>query len=265
MVRKSNGPFRVCIEYRAINERAVRDSLPLPRIDDLIDKLREARCITHLDLQPSYNQVRMSDDGPTEDSISLKAFQGLTPNGAPCLMEMLIVGNGLCNSLASIFYTSYDTRVGSIFTNFLIVYFDEISLYANNTEEHLDHLRQVLTKLRENKLFINMVKYLWAKIETEYLGFIVWSGHVRTSLGKLAAVLDWRLPETQKQVKSFADFFSFYRKFTLYFANCSAPLSGLCRKFLPRKVASSVATRVAFETLKARMISAPVLLIPKSG
>jgi len=86
MVRKSDGSVRVCIDYRAINERAVRDSFPLPRIDDSIDQLRKARCITHLDLRSSYNQVRMSDDGPTDDSISTTAFQCLTPNGAPCLL-----------------------------------------------------------------------------------------------------------------------------------------------------------------------------------
>ena len=63
MVRKSDGSIRVCIDYRAINERTVKDSFPLPRIDDLIDQLRDATCITHLDLRSAYNQVKMSDDG----------------------------------------------------------------------------------------------------------------------------------------------------------------------------------------------------------
>jgi hypothetical protein len=86
MVRKSDGSIRVCIDYRVINERTVKDSFPLPRIDDLIDKLREVNCITHLDLRSAYNQVRMSDDGPTDDSIAAIIFQGITPNGAPCLL-----------------------------------------------------------------------------------------------------------------------------------------------------------------------------------
>ncbi len=67
MVRKSDGSIRVCIDYRAINERTVKDSFPLHRIDDLIDQLRDATCITHLDLRSAYNQVRMSDDGPSDD------------------------------------------------------------------------------------------------------------------------------------------------------------------------------------------------------
>ncbi len=79
----------------------MKDSFPLPRIDDLLDKLRSAKCMTHLDLRSSYNQVRMSDDSPQDDSIDAIAFQGLTPNGASCLLEMLVMGFGLCNALAT--------------------------------------------------------------------------------------------------------------------------------------------------------------------
>jgi hypothetical protein len=74
MVRKSDGSIRVCIDYYAVNERTVKDSYPLPRIDDLIEKLREANYITHIDLQTAYNQVRMSDNGPTDDSIVATTF-----------------------------------------------------------------------------------------------------------------------------------------------------------------------------------------------
>ncbi len=110
-----------------------------------------------------------------------------------------------------------------------------------------------------------MVKCFWAKRETDYLGFIVGNGIVRTSPSKVAAVKDWPLPETQNQVNTFVAFFSFYRKFIHHFVDCSAPLTDLCRKSLPERVVHSDATMAAFETLKARMISAPVLLIPKSG
>jgi hypothetical protein len=189
MVRKADGFVRICIDYRAINERTVRDSFPLPRIDDLIDKLRETRCTTHLDLRSAYNQVRMSDDSPTDDSISATSFQGLTPNGAPCLFEILVMGFGLCNAPAT--FTRLMTHVMDPYIHILvIVYLDDICIYSNIPEEHLAHVRKVLTKLRENKLFIKMVKCFSAKIETEYLGFIDGSGNVGTSPAKLAAVRD---------------------------------------------------------------------------
>jgi len=83
MVRKSDGSIRVCFDCRTIYERTVKDPFPLPRIDYLIDKLREANCITHLNLRSAYNQVKMSDDGPTDDSIATTSFQGLTPIVTP--------------------------------------------------------------------------------------------------------------------------------------------------------------------------------------
>ena len=90
MVRKSDGSIRVCIDYRAINKRTVKDSFPLPCMDDLIDQLRVATCIiTHL--RSPYNQVRISNDGPSDDSIVTTTFQVLTPNGSPCLLEMLVM------------------------------------------------------------------------------------------------------------------------------------------------------------------------------
>ena len=73
-VRKSNGSIRVGIDYRAVNDRTVKDSFSFPRIDDLIDKLRDANCITHLDLRSAYNKVKMCDDGPTDDSIAATSF-----------------------------------------------------------------------------------------------------------------------------------------------------------------------------------------------
>jgi hypothetical protein len=139
MVRKSDGSFRVFIDYRAFNERTLKDSFPLPRIDDFIDKLREANCITNLDLRSAYNQVRMFDDGPTDDSIVATTFQGLAPRGAPCLGEMLVMGFGLCNAPAT--FARLMTHVLDPFIHlFVIVYLYDICIYCKSAEEHLDHL-----------------------------------------------------------------------------------------------------------------------------
>jgi hypothetical protein len=107
----------------------------------LIDKLREANCITHLDLRSAYNQVRMADDGSTDDSIVATIFQGLTLNGAPCLLEMLVTGFGLFDAPA--FFTRLKTHVLDPFIHvFLIVYLDDIYIYSKWAKEHLDHLRK---------------------------------------------------------------------------------------------------------------------------
>ena len=103
----------------------------------------------------------MSNDGPTYDSNASTAFQGMAPNGAPCLFEMLVMGFGLCNAPAT-FQRLMPHVLDPFIYVFVIVYLDDIlfriPIYFNSPEEHLNHLRNILTKLRENKLFIEMFK-----------------------------------------------------------------------------------------------------------
>jgi len=141
-------------------------------------------------------------DGTTDDSIATTYVQGLTPNGAPCLLQILAMEFGLCNVLGTFIRFMTHGLDPAIYI-FVIVYLVDICICSNSPEEHFIHLRKVLTTLREIKLFIKMVKCFWAKIESVYLGFIVGSGHARTPPGKLASVKDLPLPEIQKQVKIF--------------------------------------------------------------
>ena len=110
--------------------------------------------MTHLDLRFAYNQVRMSDDGPQDDSIVATAFQGLTPNGASCLLEMLVMGFGLRNAPAT-FSRLMNHVLEPYINKFVIVYLDDICIYSDSPEQHIDHLRLVLQKLREHQLFID--------------------------------------------------------------------------------------------------------------
>jgi len=90
-------------------------------------------------LRPAYNQVRISDDGPSNDSIATRVFQGLTRNGSPCLLEMLVMGFGLCNVAAT--FTRLMTPVlGPFIHQIVIAYLDDICIYSKSPEEHLDHI-----------------------------------------------------------------------------------------------------------------------------
>ncbi len=136
MVRKSDGSIRVCIDHRAINERTVKNSFPLPSIDDLTDQMRDDTYITHLDLRSAYNQVRMSDDSPSDDLIAATTFQEPTPNGSLCYGIRFV-------QCYSYFYASYDARTRPIYTSarYCFVYLDDICSYSKSPEEHLDHIR----------------------------------------------------------------------------------------------------------------------------
>ena len=147
-------------------------------------------------------------------------------------------------------------------TTFVIAYLDDICIFSETHEQHIENLRLVLQKLREHQLFIKMPKCVWGRNENEYLGVIVGNGTLRTSLDTILAIRDWPLLETQKQNKYFVQFCSYYGKFIRHFLDCAAPLTDTSRKNLPDNVVHTEATKTAFETLKSRMISAPVLLIP---
>jgi len=130
---------------------------------------------------------------------------------------------------------------------------------------NIDHLRLVLQTLREHQLFIKMPNFFWGRKETKYLAVIVGNGTLRTAPDKIAAVRDWPLPETQKQIKYFVQFCSFYGKFIHHFSDKAAPQTDVCRKHLHVNVVQTEATKDAFKTLKARMISASVLYISKAA
>ena len=131
------------IDYRALNEWTLKGSFPLHRVDYLLDKLRDAKCITHLDLRSVSNQVRMPDDGPPDDSIVTTTCKGLTPNETSCLLEMLAMGFGLYNALAT-FSWRVNHVLEPLINNFVIVYLDDMCIYSETLEHHILYFRLVL-------------------------------------------------------------------------------------------------------------------------
>ena len=140
----------------------------------------------------------MSDDDPQDDSIAATAFQGLTPNGASCLLlKILVMGFGLCNAPAT--FPRLVNHVPEPYINkFFIVYLDDICIYSETHEQHIEHIQLILQKLREHQLFIKITKWFWGRKETEYLGVIVGKEALRTSPDKIEVFRDWPLPKNSK-------------------------------------------------------------------
>ena len=133
LVRNPDGSMRMCIDYRGLNEFSVKDAYPLPRIDELLEQLRNTAIISHLDLQQGYYQVRMSDDGPEDESIAATTFQGCTPPGAPCLLEFLVMPFGLSNAPAT-FSRLMNKILEPYLNDFLLVYLDDIAIYNDSPD-----------------------------------------------------------------------------------------------------------------------------------
>jgi hypothetical protein len=253
-VRKADGSLRLCIDYRGLNEVTRKDAYPLPRVDDTLDELKDANFYTHLDLAFGFRQVRVRDQ-----DVHKTAFQ--THDG---LLEWVAMPFGLCNAPAT-----FQRMMNDIFRDFLhkfvTVYLDDVCIYSRTLDEHLEHLRLVLQRFKQEGLKLRLKKCFFGLQEMEYLGYTVSAGKISVSTKKVEAVADWPLPKTQKEVRSFVQFCNFYARFIHHFSDLRAPLTDLLRKSQPQKVTLTHVCLEAFETLKLRLISAPCLILPEVG
>jgi hypothetical protein len=118
---------------------------------------------------------------------------------------MLVMGFGLCNAPAT-FSRLMNHVLEPYINKFVIVYLDDICIYSETPEQHIEHLRLVLQKLREHQLFIKMPKCFWGRKETEYLGVIVGNGTMRTVPDKISVVRDWLLPKLKNKLSLLLNF-----------------------------------------------------------
>lgn len=244
-VPKKDGRWRMCLDYRALNKQTVKDRFPLPRIDQLIDRLGRARVFSKLDLASGYHQIAV-----TEDHIHKTAFRTNVGH-----WEFLVMPFGLTNAPAS-----FQRLMNKVFqqdlNEFILVYLDDILIFSETLEEHWEHLRVALQRLKDAKLYGRLHKCEFLKDRIEYLGFEVSGEGVHTSPEKIKAVIEWPTPSSVKDVRSFLGLASYYRKFIRGFSEIARPLTDLTKK--GKKWCWNEATENAFVRLKTALVSAPV-------
>ena len=249
-VPKKDGRWRMCIDYRALNKQTVKDKYPLPRVDELLDRLGGNSYFTKLDLASGYHQIAMKDN-----SIERTAFR--THLGH---YEFLVMPFGLTNAPAT-----FQRLMNKIFRNelgdFILVFLDDILIYSKTLEDHYRHIRTALDRLREAKLYGRLHKCDWVQDKVEYLGFDVSAAGVEPSKEKVKAVATWPRPSSVRDVRAFLGLASFYRRFIRNFSRIARPLTDLT------KDTASVETwttehETAFLKLKAALVNAPILRLP---
>ena len=176
------------------------------------------------------------------------------------LFEPTIMFFGMCNSLAT-----FQSMIDNIFITMIegklvIVYMDNILIFAGTKEELTRITRMVLEKLWENNLFLKAKKCEFYKTKIRYLGMIIKEGRISMDPVKLGGIRDWPTPTTVKQVWSFLGFGNFYRKFISHYSNFSQPLKDLTKK--DKKFEWTIKCQEAFNILKWRFTEEPVLLMP---
>ena len=248
-IPKKDGKWRMCIDYRALNKITVKNRYPLPKVDELMDRLHGAQYFTKIDLSSGYHQIRVR-----ESDIHKTAF--VSRYGS---FEYLVMPFGLCNAPAT-FQRVMNTILREGMDKYVLVFLDDILIYSRTLEEHIQHIRAVLGRLRSEKMYGRLFKCDFFRTEVEYLGFDVGATGIKPSLSKVQAILEWPVPTSVTDVRSFLGLCSFYRKFIRWFSEIAAPLTDLTKK--DQKFVWNDDADKAFNRLKTAMVTAPVLQLP---
>ena len=248
-VQKKDGGLRMCVDYRALNKVTIANRYPLPRIDEMLDQLHGARYFSSLDLQAGYHQIRIAPE-----DVEKTAFR--TPYG---LYQFKVLSFGLTNAPAT-----FQRVMNDIFRQELgvsvLVYLDDILVFSRTAEEHLQHIRCVLTKLRQHQLFAKLSKCHFGRTELPFLGHVISANGVQVDPRKTEVVKDWPTPTCMEDVRRFLGLAGYFRKFLRDYASKVAPLTNLLRRQTPWAWTPHCET--AFQWVKAALQAAPVLALP---
>ncbi|GJZ13642.1 reverse transcriptase domain-containing protein [Tanacetum coccineum] len=248
-VKKKDGSFRMCIDYRELNKLTVKNRYPLPRIDDLFDQLQGSQFFSKIDLRSGYHQLRVH-----EDDIPKTAFR--TRYGH---FEFTVMPFGLTNAPA-IFMDLMNRVCRPYLDKFVIVFIDDILIYSKTQEEHVEHLRLVLELLKKEKLYAKFSKCEFWLREVQFLGHVINGNGIHVDPSKIEAVKNWKAPRTPTEVRSFLGLAGYYRRFIENFSKIAKSLTILTQK--SKTFDWGEEQELAFQTLKDKLCNAPVLALP---
>ena len=247
--QKHDGSLRMCIDYRALNKVTVKNKYPIPLIADLFDQLGSAKFFTKLDLRSGYYQVRIAEgDEPKTTCV--------TRYGS---YEFIVMPFGLTNAPAT-FCTLMNKIFHPFLDKFVVVYLDDIVIYSNTLEEHVDHLRKVFRLLRQNELYAKKEKCSFALGEVGFLGHRIRDGKLMMEEGKIKAIQEWDPPTKVPQLRSFLGLVNYYCRFINGYSARAAPLTDLLKK--GKAWTWDEKCQQAYEDLKKAVTEEPVLALP---
>jgi hypothetical protein len=251
-VKKKDGTFRMCIDYRELNKLTVKNRYPLPRIDDLFDQLQGAKYFSKIDLRSGYHQLRVREEDVPKTAFSTRYGH----------YEFLVMPFGLTNAPA-VFMDLMNRVCRPYLDKFIIVFIDDILIYSKTKQEHAIHLRKALELLRAERLYGKLSKCEFWLEEVKFLGHVVDKDGIKVDPSKIEAVENWRRPETPTEIRQFLGLAGYYRRFIENFSKIAQPLTLLTHK--DRSFDWGDKQEEAFRILKEKLCNAPVLSLPEGS
>jgi hypothetical protein len=243
-VPKKDGSLRPCVDYRALNARTKKNRFPLPLISELFSRLSSKRKFSKIDLRNAFHQVRIF---PGQEWLTaFRCFLGH--------FQYNVMPFGLTNAPAMLQSMMNDKFADM--SDFVMVYLDDILIFSENPDDHLQHVKDVLLRLRENRLLAKLDKCFFFMDSVEFLGFIISKDGVSLALDKLAKIRDWPLPQNQAELRSFLGFCNYYRNSLRGYSDLATPLTTLTKKSFA-KFEWTNELKACFESLKLAIINAP--------
>ncbi|XP_063846193.1 uncharacterized protein LOC135092012 [Scylla paramamosain] len=244
LVPKEDGQLRFCADYRRVNAVTIPDAYPLPRVDDLIDEVGQAKFVTKLDLLKGYYQIAL-----TERSQIVSAF--ITPFG---LFQYVVAPFGMRNCPAT-----FQRAMNKVMQGLkgVLVYLDDILIFSHDWDDHLYQIQNVLSRLQEANLTVKLAKSTFGAATVSYLGHQTGQGSVRPKTANVDAVLKYPTPTTRRELRRFLGMAGFYRRFCPNFADAAGPLTRLTSGNVAYEW--TPACQHAFNQLKNLLAREPVL------
>ena len=217
LCRKKDGKLRMCVDYRQLNQRTVKDNYALPRIDEILDALQGNSYFTVLDMKAGYHQISVLEEHKQRTAFTVGPLGFYEYNRMPF---------GLVNAPATYQRLMEDCFDG-LNLNICFIYLDDLIIFSKSYDEHVDRLRQVFDRIRTEGLKLSPSKCHFFKSKVKYVGHIVSKEGLQPDPMKIEKVLNWPRPTSPEEIRKFLGFIGYYRKFIKDFAKISRPLNDL--------------------------------------
>nr|GEY40782.1 putative reverse transcriptase domain-containing protein [Tanacetum cinerariifolium] len=201
-VKKKDGSFCMCIDYRELNKLTVKNRYPLPRIDDLFNQLQGTSAYSKIDLRSGYHQLKVC-----KKDIPKTAFRTCYGH-----YEFQVMPFGLTN--APMVFIDLMNRVCKPYLDkFVIVFIYDILIYSKNKEEHEEHLKLILELLKKEELYAKFSKCEFWIPRVQFHRHVIDSKGIHVDPAKIKSIKDWASPKSPTEIRQFLGLADYYRRF----------------------------------------------------